>query len=127
MVNLHQIKIKIWYNKRLFGRTILSALLLSLVLLNSVPLTEILAHGEMDCCKGMAKMSAEACAGGFCMTKKPKRKAKLVEKICGAKELSVKQILFANLQKDNNSIFPDALADESSKQPNVSQLDNPAF
>ena len=125
MVKLHQIKIKIWQKKRLFGRTILSALLLSLVLLNSVPLTEILAHGEMDCCKGMAKMSAEACAGGYCLTKKPKRKPKPVEKICGAKELSVKQILFAELQKANQSIFSDS--DDLNKQPQVSQLDNPAF
>ena len=111
--------------KRLFGRTILSALLLVLVLLQSVPLTEILAHDEMDCCKGMAKMSAEACAGGFCLTKKPKRKAKPVEKICGAKELSVKQILFAQLLKDNESIFSDT--EELKKQPHNSNLDNPSF
>ena len=122
---------KLAKNRR-FGRTILSALLLVLVLLQSVPLTEIFASGEMECCKGLGKMSADACAGGFCPTKKPKPKRKPIEKICGAKELSANQTLFASLQNlhfrhDNNSIFPDADTDDLGKQLDVSSLDNPAF
>ncbi len=122
----------IWRNKRLLGRTGLSALLLVLVLMQSVPLTEVLAAGEMDCCKGMAKMSADACAGGVCMTRKPKPKPKPVEKICGAKKSSVQQTFFAELQnfhleKANKPIFSEAKTDDLSKQPNVSSLDNPAF
>jgi len=128
-----KIRQTIWRKKRLFGRPILSAFLLVLVLLLSVPLTEILASGEMDCCKGMATMSADSCANGIChLSRKPKPKRKLDEKICGAKKLSLHQILFADLQKlhlqkDNNSIFSDAGTDDLTKQANVSRLDNPVF
>ena len=126
MLKHQHIKTKIWQNKCLFGRTILSALLLVLVLLNSVPLREVLASDTMDCCKGLAH-AADSCAGGSCpMSRRPKPKQISVEKFCGTKKLLTQPTFLATLQelrKINQSIFPNTLADDLSEQSKVPRLD----
>lgn len=121
-MNSHPIKTKSRIKRRSPGRIFFSALLLSLVLLQSLPIAETLAHSEMECCKGMAKMSPEACAGGFCMTKKAKRKPKRAENICGGKKLSPTQLMLAALDNDRESVISGSFIDQTDRQAKSSQL-----